>query len=274
MCKPSYFDVTYSINPWMNPDKPTSGDIALAQWKRLHDLLVDLGHTVELIEPSPDLPDMTFAANGATVVDGKVLITRFRHRQRADEAGAYLDWFRRHGYREVRQAAYISEGEGDFLLAGESILAGTGFRTVPQAHDEVREYFGRPVLSLTLTDPHFYHLDTALAVLSEEEIMYNPRAFAPASLELLAARYPDAILADEADSAVFGLNAVSDGRHVVLPAEAAGLTAQLRERGFEPIGADMSELLKAGGSAKCCVLELRAGPGQPGPLPPNQLRRS
>ena len=62
----------------------------------------------------------------------------------------------------------------------------------------------------------------------------------------------------EADAAVFGLNAVSDGRHVVLPSAATDLVDQLRERGYVPVGVDLSELLKAGGSVKCCTLELRA----------------
>jgi N-dimethylarginine dimethylaminohydrolase len=69
--------------------------------------------------------------------------------------------------------------------------------------------------------------------------------------------FPDAILAGEADAEVLGLNAVSDGRHVVLARAAARLAAQLRERGFEPVGVDLSELLKGGGGAKCCTLELR-----------------
>ncbi len=56
---------------------------------------------------------------------------------------------------------------------------------------------------------------------------------------------------------MLGLNAVSDGRHVVLPIQARSLAAQLRERGFEPIGVDMSEVLKGGGGPKCCTLELR-----------------
>jgi len=53
MCPPTYFDVTYSINPWMNPAKPTDQPIAMAQWQRIHDQLVGLGHTVELIPPAP-----------------------------------------------------------------------------------------------------------------------------------------------------------------------------------------------------------------------------
>lgn len=258
MCRPTHFDVTYSINPWMNPAAPTSGDKGLAQWKQLHDALVDLGHDVSLVEPVPGLPDMVFAANGATVIDGKVLVARFRHRQRVDEAPAYLEWFRRTGWSEVKQAEHINEGEGDFLFTGQEILAGSGFRSDLRSHDEAREFFGRPVLGLTLVDPRFYHLDTALAVLGGDEIMYNPAAFSAESRAVLAERYPDAILATEADADVFGLNALSDGRHVVLPRAATGLAARLRERGYQPVGAELTELLKAGGSVKCCTLELRA----------------
>jgi N-dimethylarginine dimethylaminohydrolase len=257
MCRPTYFDVTYSINPWMDPSRLTSTRVALAQWKRLHDTFVELGHDVRLIEPVPGLPDMVFAANGAIVMDGKVLVARFRYRQRVDESAAYLDWFRRGDWSAVRQAEYVNEGEGDFLCVGKEILAGTGFRSDLRAHDEVREFFGRPVVSLTLVDPRFYHLDTALAVLGDGEVMYYPAAFSPESRANLAELFPDAILADEADAAVFGLNAISDGRNVVLPRQAVGLAAQLRERGYTPIGVDLTELLKAGGGVKCCTLELR-----------------
>ena len=39
---------------------------------------------------------------------------------------------------------------------------------------------------------------------------------------------------------------------------ATQLQDRLRDRGYQPIGVDMSELVKAGGSAKCCTLELRS----------------
>ncbi|HEU5471982.1 MAG TPA: arginine deiminase family protein [Actinophytocola sp.] len=257
MCEPTYFDVNYSINPWMDPSRPTSQASGLDQWKYLHDLFVELGHEVELVGARPGLPDMVFAANGATVIDGKALVARFRHAQRHDESEAYLEWFAQHGWTDVRMSRHVNEGEGDILFAGDVILAGTGFRTTRAAHDEVAEFFGRPVISLTLVDPRFYHLDTALAVLDHNEVMYHPPAFDEQSRELLAAHFPDAVLAARADAEVFGLNAFSDGRHVVLPQAAVGLAGQLAERGFEPIGVDLAELLKAGGSVKCCTLELR-----------------
>jgi N-dimethylarginine dimethylaminohydrolase/methylmalonyl-CoA mutase cobalamin-binding subunit len=267
MCQPRHFNVVYSINPWMDPSQPCDPWLAFLQWQRIHDVFVELGHAVELIPPLPGLPDMVFAANGATIVDGRALVARFRYNERAAESAAYLDWFAARGI-EARQATWMNEGEGDFLMAGGWLLAGTGFRTERSAHAESEEFFGRPVIGLTLVNDNFYHLDTALAVLDERTVMYYPAAFAPDSQEILHALFPDAIIATDEDAMAFGLNAVSDGRHVVLPAGATSLTAQLRERGFEPVEVEVSELLRAGGGVKCCTLEVRSPvAAKPAPLP-------
>ncbi|MFE9359004.1 dimethylargininase [Streptomyces olivaceoviridis] len=257
MCRPRHYDVTYSINPWMNPGRDTDTMLAVRQWEQLRDLYLELGHSVEEIKPVEGLPDMVFAANGATVVDGRVFGARFRHAERTAEGPAYLRWFEERGYQDVLWPEHINEGEGDLLTVGRRILAGTGFRTDIRAHAEAQEFFGLPVTSLTLVNPRHYHLDTALAVLSDDEIMYYPDAFTPGSQAVLRALFPHAVIATAEDAAVFGLNAFSDGRHVLLPTAAKGLQAQLRARGFEPIGVELTELLKAGGSVKCCTLELR-----------------
>lgn len=256
MCEPTFFNVSYSINPWMNPSRPTSTERGLAQWKTLHDLLAELGHTVDLVEPVAGLPDMVYSANGATVIGGRALVARFRYEQRVDESTAYLDWFRVRGW-EARQAEYINEGEGTSCTRATSFWPAAD-SAVSRRRTTKCEFFGKPVLGLKLVDERYYHLDTAIAVLDTNEIMYNPEAFSPQSRELLAERFPDAILADASDAAVFGLNAVSDGLHVIIPQQAERLPDQLRERGFVPIGIDMTELLKGGGGAKCCTLELRA----------------
>jgi N-dimethylarginine dimethylaminohydrolase len=259
MVRPTYFDVEYSINPWMDLGKPIYPERAIAQWEWLRDLYLDLGHRVDYLDPVPGLPDLVFSANGATVVNGDVLVARFRHPERRGESAAYLDWFMAHGYGRVQQAREINEGQGDYRAAGPRILAGTGLRSSVRSTAEASEYFGVPVVPLTLVDPRFYHLDTALAVLDPETIMYYPPAFSDGSRDRLAEFYPDAITASDDDAAAFGLNAVSDGKHIVLPEAATGLIGKLRDNGFEPIGADMSEVLKAGGSVKCCTLELDQG---------------
>jgi N-dimethylarginine dimethylaminohydrolase len=257
MCPPAYFGVTYSINPWMRPGQPVSTDRAMRQWQRLREVYVGLGHTVQVIDPVPGLPDMVFAANGATVVGGKVLGARFRHPERAAEASAYLDWFRGGGFPDVRVPRYINEGEGDILFSGRALIAGYGFRTDRAAHAELAETFGIPVTSVRLVDPRFYHLDTALCVVDADTAAYYPAAFDADGRAALAAQFSELIEATEADAEAFGLNAVSNGHQVVLTEQAAHLAERLEAHGFEPIGVDLSELRKAGGGPKCCTLELR-----------------
>ncbi|MFI2297559.1 dimethylargininase [Actinacidiphila glaucinigra] len=257
MCPPTYFRVTYSINPWMDPTKPVDPALALLQWEDLRDRYRSLGHTVEILQPLPGLPDMVFAANGATVVDGRVFGARFANPERAAEAPAHREWFLNRGYGEVHDPDHANEGEGDFAVTESWLLAGKGFRSSPLSHSELQEFFGRPVIGLELTDPHFYHLDTALCVLSGDEIMYYPDAFSPGSRAVLRRLFPDALTATRQDAAAFGLNCVSDGLNVLVPSGATGLLPRLRERGYEPVPVDMSELHKAGGSVKCCTMELR-----------------
>ena len=259
MCPPRYFTVSYVINPWMHPSRPVDTARAMAQWTALADTYRALGHTVDLIDPEPGLPDMVFAANAATVIGGVVLGARFRDVQRAAEAEHYRRWF---GVPDMVMPRAVNEGEGDLLWTGRLLLAGSGFRTEPAAHPEAQEALGVPVISLRLVDPYYYHLDTCLLVLddsaSEPLIAYYPPAFSPGSRRVLARLFPDAVIASVVDAACLGLNGVSDGRSVVLPAEAVDLGCALAARGFEPVFVDVSELRRAGGGPKCCTLELRS----------------
>lgn len=267
MCRPEHFTVSYSINPWMEPSRPTDTNLAVQQWQSLYDTYVSLGHEIELIDPVEGLPDMVYTANGGFVIDGVAYGPKFRFRERAEEAPAFIDWFAANGF-QVAEPVEVNEGEGDFLLVGNTILAGTGFRSTGDSHREVGEVFSREVVSLTLTDPRFYHLDTAIAVLDPVEgpggvekanIAYLPNAFDERSQAILRERYPDAIRVSDADGAVFGLNSASDGKNVIISPRAKGFEAQLRERGYTPVLVDLSELLLGGGGIKCCTLELRGG---------------
>ncbi|MFC9895596.1 dimethylargininase [Nocardia sp. NPDC127579] len=256
MCRPDHFAVNYAINPWMNPAEPVDRARAIAQWETLRAVYEQHGHQVDLVPGEPGLPDMVFAANSGLVYGGRAMSARFTHPERAAEGPAYHRWFAGRGFGEVVAAAETNEGEGDFIRVGARILAATGFRSSVAAHREVEHFFGRPVVSLELVDPRFYHLDTALMALDEDNIAYFPGAFSPDSRAILAALYPDAIVATDADAAVLGLNGVSDGYHVFVSDRAQTLREMLHANGYQPIGLDLSELLRAGGGVKCCTLEL------------------
>ncbi|HSS26251.1 MAG TPA: dimethylarginine dimethylaminohydrolase family protein [Mycobacterium sp.] len=255
MTPPAFFAVEYAINPWMDVTTPVDVHVARTQWEGLYQTYLRLGHHVDLIEPVSGLPDMVYAANGGFIAHNIAIVARFRFAERAGESRAYANWMSSVGYRPVT-TRHVNEGQGDLLMVGEMVLAGYGFRTDLRAHDEISAALGVPVVSLELVDPRFYHLDTALAVLDDHTIAFYPPAFSAAAQDELHALFPDVIVVGSADAFVLGLNAVSDGLHVVLPSAATGFATQLSEAGFAPVGVELAELLKGGGSVKCCTLEV------------------
>ncbi|GGZ27746.1 dimethylargininase [Streptomyces poonensis] len=263
VCEPRHFTVQYAINPWMHPDRPVDVDLARGQWAELIGAYRAHGHTVDAVEPVADLPDMVFAANSALVLGGRVFGSLFHAPERRPESAAYESWFKAAGF-DVHRPESVCEGEGDLVPAGRWVLAGTGFRTTREAHREAQEFFGVPVISLQLVNPYFYHLDTALFVLGDgtggddANIAYYPEAFSPGSREVLARLYPDAVLATREDALAFGLNSVSDGRHVFISPRAEQLAGRLARQGYVPVPVDLSELHKAGGGIKCCTQEIRS----------------
>jgi N-dimethylarginine dimethylaminohydrolase len=275
MCPPTYFDVTYSINPWMDPSRQVDRALAVRQWSGLIDAYRSTGHRVDLLEPLPNLPDMVYAANGATVVDGHTLPARFANPERTGEVAVHAAWHRRnstlYGGGYLQLATAINEAEGDFAVLSGRILAGYGFRTTLPAHRELAALTSREVLSLELVDPRLFHLDLALTVLDDrcDHIAYYPEAFSQRSRRLLGKLFPDALIATEFDAYAFGLNAVSDGLHVFIPAGARRLRELLADAGYWPISVDLSELIKGGGSVKCCTQEIRPAPTTQ--LVPSQL---
>ena len=263
MCAPDHFDVTYAINAWMDPSVPVDRARAIRQWRGLLDTYAALGHRVEVLPPLPGMPDMVFAANGALVVGGRAYGARFRHPERRAEAGAHAAWLEAHGV-PVHSPEHTNEGEGDFLVLHDVVLAGTGFRTSVAAHEEAARVLGRRVVSLELVDPRFYHLDVALGVLddggghSPADIAFVPEAFSSSSRAVLDDLFPEALHCGVEDALAFGLNLVSDGANVVLPSAATRLAQDVAARGYTPVPVDLSELVKAGGSVKCCTMEWHA----------------
>ena len=136
MCRPDFYGIRYEINPWMRTSRGAVAAQARAQWEALHTLLTRrLGVTIDLIDPSPDWPDLVFTANAGLVVGRQFVVSNFRYPQRAGEACLFWDWFGRAGYTRIAlPIAQFFEGEGDALFCGETLFCGYRFRSDVNSH--------------------------------------------------------------------------------------------------------------------------------------------
>lgn len=261
MSPPDHFEVYYAINPWMNVEQPVDRERARRQWDSLYEALTRrAGARVSLVDAVPGLPDLVFTANAAFVQGQKALLARFKNAERQPEEAHYERWFRQNGFQVVQPPAGMPfEGAGDALLYDQRlVLAGYRQRTQVLAHQCITREFGLAVLSLELADPDFYHIDTCLCPLDGGHLLFYPGAFDEYGLRVIQANVAEEkrLMTTREEARQFACNAVQVGSCVVANQISPRLQEALRRRGFEPISLDLSEFLKAGGSAKCLTLRL------------------
>lgn len=265
LADPADFEVLEVHNPHMagargEPHR-VDADAARAQWLQLAGAYATLGQRVEILESGGGLPDLCFAANPSLLLplpEGCMAwLARMTHASRRPETALHCRWYERHGIalRELPDGIVRFEGGGDGIPhPGRHLLhAGVGPRSeraaweaIAAAHPEL------DVLLYALKDARFYHLDTALAALSETTCLYVPEAFDAHGCALLHGAFPTAIEIPRGEAMNFAGNAhCPDGRHVLISRGNPATERALILHGFVPVPVDTTEFQKSGGSVYC-----------------------
>ena len=261
MCPPDYFSVEHVLNPWMAGNEgQLDSDLAQQQWQGLHDALAEVAD-IELLDPQPGLPDLVFTANAGFVCGTRVVPSHFMPHERRPEEAYIKSWLAERGFELCLLPDDIGfEGAGDCLIdrGGSWLWTGYGFRTEIEAHAEIASYFDVEVVSIKLTDSRFYHIDTCFCPLAGGFLMYHPPAFDFDSRTAIEQRVPSdkRIVVDTDDAGDFACNAVNIRDMIFLNKASESLKSRLKIAGFSVCEIDLSEFLKAGGSAKCLTLKL------------------
>ncbi|PZQ58942.1 MAG: amidinotransferase [Phenylobacterium zucineum] len=268
MTDPACFDVSYRINPWMKPDAWTAEQAAAAcaGSHALREAIEATGAHVETIGAVRGLPDLVFPANAAVVLDGKVLLARFRHPERQGEEPVFRETFLRLKARGIVDEVIdlpeglFHEGAGDAIWDAERrhIWCGYGPRSSQGALAIVRRTFGQEIVPLELATERFYHLDTCFCPLAGGKVLYYPAAFTPASLATIRAHVPEAqrIEATDEEAAAFCVNAVNIGARIIMARAPESLRGKLRARGYALTEVDLAPFILSGGAAYCMTLRL------------------
>jgi len=268
---PTFYDVSYSINPWMDPaawarDPRGMHRHAMTSFDALREALDAAGFAVEVMEGAPGQPDMVFPANAAVVLDGKAVLARFRYPQRRGEEAPFARIFEDLRGRglidsvETLPDGCYQEGAGDCIWDAQRghFWAGFGPRSSREAADAMARHFGQQAVALELATEQSYHLDVCFCPLAGGEVLYYPPAFSASALQTIRARVPAAqrIEATEDDLRHFSVNAVNLDDQVVMTRTTPHLRTELGRRGYRLHEVDLSPYMLSGGGAYCMTLRL------------------
>ncbi len=268
MCKPDHFDVVDVKNPFMSGQVgAVNRELARKQWDDLRAAFESAGKAVSLIDAVPGLEDMVFCANQTLIgltpkMERVCLLAQMRHSSRRREVPAFEAWFKERGYRiaKLKDPALLFEGAGDALWhPGKRLLWGAhGFRSEPEAFEDVARVFETPVVLLKLVNERFYHLDTCFCPLNAESVLIYPSAFDAESLALILKIFPVVLTASESEaSRSMACNAaILDGKTAIVQRGAASVSRHMAGMGLRVVEVDTSEFIKAGGSVYCLKMYL------------------
>lgn len=281
MTHPRHFQIKGGANPHTrNEDdslKKVNPDAAIEQWNLYVDALIDAGVDVYVIDATGDLSGMVFAAN-AGFLRGRLdprpspqktfFPSHFRAEHRIAEKERFVDFMENFGIQiGDYPAQWHWEGEADAFPVGrggeQKWVFTYGFRSDPEVGDWLESgVLDTEAVKLELSDPRFYHGDTALCDLGGPCLAYL-EAFTEEAQEELAAEFGDRIIEIEQEDAEQFLGnsfyvEVGEDRFLFC---AAGVRKKTRdkiaERGVEVIAVDVKEFFgKGGGGPKCLVFNL------------------
>lgn len=220
----------------------------------------NLGIEVFFLPPSETYPDSVFARDfGACLKDGYIL-GRFKHEYRKNERKAYE---KKMQDLNIPQLFKVHEGYfegGDFFfLDDKTIVIGLLERTNQIGYQEIKEHFKNQYEVLFVeANPEFLHLDMCFNLIDDHLALICKEAFDISFLQELQKRKIELIEISKEDIFQHGLNVQALGDKKVLALKKNhDINLQIKQKGYEVIELDITEILKCGGGIHCMTFPLK-----------------
>ena len=258
VCSPTFMSIREIINETQKhyADDNIDESVATIQHRNFVTKLKEEGIEVICLEPMEQFPEQVFTRDiGFTLAD-KVFVSKMGSEIRQGEEQLFKKWLDEHGVSYIRHTDGRMEG-GDVIVDRDFIFVGISGRTSCEGIHKLAETFPGLTVKEIPIDKSYLHLDCVFNVVSPTEALVYPPALRKEELDFLATRY-ELIEVTKEEQFTMGTNVLSIGDKKIfsLPCNKK-VNKDLRDRGYDVIEVDISEIIKSGGSFRCCTLPLK-----------------
>lgn len=257
LCQPQYMTIRDVINETQKhfKDEGIHIEVALEQHYEFVNTLKNYGVEVILLPYHKKFPEQVFTRDIGFTLGETIFVADMASDVRKGEEDVLKQWL------EDEEISYYNllgdqiEG-GDVVIDQDTVYVGLSNRTNQQAADHLKGLLPNLNVRAISFKAEYLHLDCVFNVVSPEvALIYRP-ALTEEDIELFSSRY-DLIDVSEEEQFTLGTNvlAIGNNRILSLPVN-KGVNEQLRGKGFEIIEVDITEIIKSGGSFRCCSLPI------------------
>ncbi|KIY23405.1 hypothetical protein UB32_03230 [Mesobacillus subterraneus] len=257
LCQPQYMTIRDVINETQKhfKDEGIHIELALEQHQKFVNTLKDYGIEVILLPYHKKFPEQVFTRDVGFTLGETIFVAEMANDVRKGEEDVLKQWL------EDEEISYYNllgdkiEG-GDVIIDQDTVYVGMSNRTNKQAADHLQGLLPNVDVRVIPFKEEYLHLDCVFNVVSPTvALIYRP-ALTDSDIQLFSSRY-DLIDVSEAEQFTLGTNVLSIGNKQIisLPVNKE-VNEQLRRKGFKVIEVDISEIIKSGGSFRCCSLPI------------------
>lgn len=257
VCSPTHMSISEVINEtqkyYVNDNIDET--IALKQHRNFVNAMLANGIEVYSLPPSEQYPEQVFTRDIGFTLGETIFVSHMGSTIRSGEEDVLKSWLdeRNSSYKPL--SGNSVEG-GDVIIDRETVYVGISGRTSPEGLNHIKKALRDHQVVPIPIEKSYLHLDCVFNVISPTEALIFSPALRKAELDLLSQRY-ELIEVSKEEQFTMGTNVLSIGNKKIfsLPCN-KNVNKQLRKRGYEVIEVDISEIIKSGGSFRCCTLPL------------------
>lgn len=231
---------------------------AMEQHTQFVQALKASGVDVIPLPPAKKFPEQVFTRDIGFTLGQTIFVADMAVPIRSGEEEIFKNWLKGEELSYFNIIGDSIEG-GDIIIDGQTIYVGISDRTNEAAFNHLKGLLPTFTVVSVKFQPKYLHLDCVFNVISPTEAIIFPGVIDKQVEELIRARY-DLIHVSAEEQFSLATNVLSIGNKQIfsLPVN-KGVNAELRKRGYEVIEIDISEIIKSGGSFRCCTLPILRG---------------
>ncbi|RFU62099.1 dimethylarginine dimethylaminohydrolase family protein [Peribacillus glennii] len=257
LCPPQHMTIREVINETQEHFKDVGIHIetAMKQHENFASVLKDHGVDVILLPPLSKYPEQVFTRDIGFTLGDTVFVAEMASPVRQGEEGLLKKWLEENQIPHKDLVKDRIEG-GDVIIDRDHVFVGISNRTHIESIRHLDTLLPDFKVIPVPFQAKYLHLDCVFNVLSSEDALIYPDVISKDEREFLSGRYNLIEVTDE-EQFTLGTNVLSIGNKKVLSLPVnKNVNKKLKERGYEVIEVDITEIIKSGGSFRCCTMPI------------------
>ena len=255
VCEPKYMEIQDVINDVQKQykDENINKEVATQQHNEFIKKLEENDVEVIRLPASDQFPEQVFTRDIGFTLGNDIFIAEMASDIREGEEDTLERWLKSSNTLFQKLRANKIEG-GDVIIDRNTVFVGISSRTSIEAVRELATKLPDHEIIPVPFNEKYLHLDCVFNILSPKVGLLFPEALDTETIEMLSGKYK-LIEVSEEEQFTMGTNVLSIGDKKVfsLP-QNMKVNTQIREHGFNVIEVEFSEIIKSGGSFRCCSM--------------------